>query len=135
MFVVEVLVPFFIFLPRRFRLAAFFPLVALQLLIALTGNYCFFNLLTLALCLTLVDDRFLRSVFRKRPAADPSAGPVPAALPPRPPARRPHGLAVGALAAVVLPLNVLCVGEAFPLPGGLQEALWNVQGWGSPLHL
>jgi len=29
----------------------------LQLLIILTGNYCFFNLLTLALCLFLIDDQ------------------------------------------------------------------------------
>jgi hypothetical protein len=32
--------------------------VGLQLLIALTGNYCFFNLLTIALCVLLLDDSF-----------------------------------------------------------------------------
>jgi hypothetical protein len=31
-------------------------MIFLQLVIALTGNYCFFNLLTLALCLLLIDD-------------------------------------------------------------------------------
>jgi hypothetical protein len=30
--------------------------VTLQLLIALTGNYCFFNLLTIGLCLLFIDD-------------------------------------------------------------------------------
>jgi lipase maturation factor 1 len=39
--------------PRRI---AFVPLVFLQVLILLTGNYCFFNLLTIALCLLLLDD-------------------------------------------------------------------------------
>jgi hypothetical protein len=31
-------------------------LIFLQLTIAITGNYCFFNLLTIALCLLLIDD-------------------------------------------------------------------------------
>ncbi len=35
------------------------PFVSLQVSIILTGNYSFFNLLTLALCLALADDDFL----------------------------------------------------------------------------
>ena len=54
--VVEIVVPFFIWAPRRLRLIAFGLLVFLQLAIAITGNYCFFNLLTIALCLLLIDD-------------------------------------------------------------------------------
>jgi hypothetical protein len=38
----------------------------LQLLIILTGNYAFFNWLTLALCLFLFDDRALRRIVPKR---------------------------------------------------------------------
>ncbi len=49
-------VPFFIWAPRRVRHLACALFVLLQLLIALTGNYCFFNLLTIALCLLLIDD-------------------------------------------------------------------------------
>jgi hypothetical protein len=49
------------------RALAFVPLVALQALIALTGNYAFFNLLTAALCLFLLDDAALGSVFRRAP--------------------------------------------------------------------
>lgn len=41
-------------------------LILFQLLIALTGNYAFFNLLTIALCLLLVDDKFLNRVLPKR---------------------------------------------------------------------
>ncbi len=60
MFVIEIAVPFAIFGPRRLRLLALPPLAALQLLIAATGNYGFFNLLTLALCVPLLDDDALR---------------------------------------------------------------------------
>ena len=54
--VVEIVVPFFIWAPRRLRLIAAGLLIFLQLAIAITGNYCFFNLLTIALCLLLIDD-------------------------------------------------------------------------------
>src|SRR6516165_7956978 len=54
--VVEIIVPFFIWAPRRPRLVAAGLLIFLQLVIALTGDYCFFNLLTIALCLLLIDD-------------------------------------------------------------------------------
>lgn len=54
--VVETVVPLFIWAPRRLRMVACTLLITLQVLIALTGNYCFFNLLTVALCLLLIDD-------------------------------------------------------------------------------
>src|ERR1043166_7235640 len=54
--VVEIIVPIFIWAPRRLRVLACALLVFLQIVIALTGNYCFFNLLTIALCLLLIDD-------------------------------------------------------------------------------
>jgi predicted DCC family thiol-disulfide oxidoreductase YuxK len=60
--IVEIIVPVFIWTPRRLRLIAFGLLVFLQIAIALTGNYCFFNLLTIALCLLLIDD----AVWRRR---------------------------------------------------------------------
>jgi lipase maturation factor 1 len=53
---VEIIVPFFIWAPRRPRLLAVGLMIFLQIIIALTGNYCFFNLLTIALCLLLIDD-------------------------------------------------------------------------------
>ncbi len=60
MFVIEIGVPFLFFAPRRPRLIAFWVLVLFQVLIIATGNYNFFNLLTIVLCLPLVDDAFLR---------------------------------------------------------------------------
>ena len=53
---VEIIVPSFIWAPRRPRLIAAGLMIFLQLVIAFTGNYCFFNLLTIALCLLLIDD-------------------------------------------------------------------------------
>jgi lipase maturation factor 1 len=55
-FFIEILVPFCIFAPRKLRIAAATLLMFLQVLIALTGNYCFFNWITIALCLLMIDD-------------------------------------------------------------------------------
>jgi predicted DCC family thiol-disulfide oxidoreductase YuxK len=59
MLAIELAVPFLIFAPRRPRIVACTALVSLQFLIMATGNYCFFNLLTIALCLVLLDDAAL----------------------------------------------------------------------------
>jgi hypothetical protein len=61
---VEIIAPFFIWAPRRPRLVAAGLMIFLQLVIALTGNYCFFNLLTIALCLLLIDDSVVASLCR-----------------------------------------------------------------------
>src|SRR5437870_3360967 len=53
---VEIIVPLFIWAPHRPRLIAAGLMIFLQIVIALTGNYCFFNLLAIALCLLLIDD-------------------------------------------------------------------------------
>lgn len=55
-FLIELVLPFFIFGPRRMRMVAFWGFALLMGLIMLTGHYGFFNWLTLALCLSLVDD-------------------------------------------------------------------------------
>jgi predicted DCC family thiol-disulfide oxidoreductase YuxK len=69
---VEISVPIFIWAPRRLRLIACGLLIFLQIAIAITGNYCFFNLLTIALCLLLIDDAFWSrkrsSIGRDEPA-------------------------------------------------------------------
>jgi predicted DCC family thiol-disulfide oxidoreductase YuxK len=63
---IELVLPFFIFLPRRLRFAAAWGFVPLQLCILLTGNYNFFNFLTLALCLFLFDDAALAKALPSR---------------------------------------------------------------------
>ncbi len=63
MFVIEMAAPILIFAPPPWRHIAGLLFIALMLLIMITGNYCFFNLLTLALCLLLFDNDFYTEVF------------------------------------------------------------------------
>jgi lipase maturation factor 1 len=65
MFGVELGAPFLLFAPRRLRLIGVASLLMLQALIALTGNYCFFNLLAASLCLLAVDDAVWPSFGRR----------------------------------------------------------------------
>ena len=69
---VELIVPFFIFLPRPFRLFAALATIAIQVLIILTSNHNFINLLTIALCLFLLDDRFIKGLVPRRRAKQPA---------------------------------------------------------------
>ena len=67
-FVVELALPLLMFGPRRLKQIAGLGTIALQVLIILTGNYTFFNLLTIALCLFLFDDAFFAKWKLKPPA-------------------------------------------------------------------
>jgi hypothetical protein len=57
MFWAELIAPWLVFGPRRVRMVGFWNMMLLQALIAATGNYGFFNLLSMVLCLSLVEDR------------------------------------------------------------------------------
>ena len=65
-FFIELVVPFFVFLPRRFRVFACCAFILLQSGIILTGNYTFFNLLTILLCLFLLEDQDIAKIFPPR---------------------------------------------------------------------
>jgi len=80
MFAIELVAPFLIFGPRPARLVAAAAIGFLQLAIAATGNYGFFNLLSLALCLLLLDDGTLSKALprRHRVRAESPAEPRPA---------------------------------------------------------
>jgi hypothetical protein len=69
---VELGVPALMWGPRRLRPAVFAAMVAFQLVVLTTANYGFFNYLSLALCLWVLDDRHLGW-------ATGDAGPAPAA--------------------------------------------------------
>jgi lipase maturation factor 1 len=85
---VELVVPFLFFTPRLWRLAGAGLASFLQIMIFLTGNYTFFNLLTLALCLFLLDDGAIEMLrFRARSV-------------------RTNAVAVWAVAVVILVLSV-----------------------------
>jgi len=66
MLFIEIIVPFFFFAPRRLRYIAGFLTIFLQIIIFATGNYTFFNLLSVSLCLFLFDDSLLRSTNKNR---------------------------------------------------------------------
>src|ERR1019366_9717302 len=66
MFGIELLAPFLVFAPRRPRLLGCGLLALLQLLILLTGNYAFFNWLTLALIVAVLDDWTLNRILPHR---------------------------------------------------------------------
>ena len=63
---VEIIVPFMMFLPRRYRFVAAWLTIFMQLLIMFTSNHNWFNLLTLALCLFLFDDQAVRKILPAR---------------------------------------------------------------------
>ncbi|XP_076239809.1 lipase maturation factor 2 [Calliopsis andreniformis] len=57
--IIELVVPFLFFFPnRKVRITAFYTQVFLQIHIIATGNYNFFNFLTICLCISLLDDQF-----------------------------------------------------------------------------
>jgi predicted DCC family thiol-disulfide oxidoreductase YuxK len=103
-FGIEGFAPLLFLAPRRARMLAAAALVLHQALIALTGNYGFFNLLTVTLCVMLLDDgawpAWLRARFAPRGQGD--------AAPPR---------RQRAVAAVALSLGVL---GACPLASALR---------------
>jgi predicted DCC family thiol-disulfide oxidoreductase YuxK/uncharacterized membrane protein YhaH (DUF805 family) len=94
MFAVELGAPWLVLGPRRLRAAAAAAVAALMVVIALTGNYGFFNLLTLALCVAALDDSF------------PGLSRLAPRIPPKPPTRR-RGRAVAAFACAWLALSGL----------------------------
>lgn len=124
--VVELAAPFLIFGPRRLRLAGAFFLAGLQVLILLTGNFAFFNYLTLALCVLLLDDaaqrRFLPSRLRRRLPLEPENRPAP------PRARR---WALAPVAALILAVSASQLTGGFGLPSPVQPLV----AWQEPLHL
>src|SRR5262249_37763032 len=95
MFAVEIVLPFFCFGPRPLRLLAALGFVGLQAVIAATGNYGFFNLLVVVLCVALLDDRALRRVKLARAGATPA------------PAARAHALVRAARGTAVAALVLL----------------------------
>ena len=66
LFVVELVLPFLIFCPRRLRFFAAFGILLLQTCILITGNYNWFNLQTMLLCLLLFDDAALQRILPHR---------------------------------------------------------------------
>lgn len=116
-FVIELVAPFFIAGPRRLRMTAFWSFVLLMLLILASGNYGFFNILTIALCTTLVDDTSWPAAVRRR---------LDAVVPRRPALPRVQRMLLPWFAAIaviltttqlLVVLRILPPAAAFPITG------------------
>ena len=68
-FFVEMVVPFMVFGPRPLRFFAAACFTGLNVVIAITGNYTFFNLLSIILCVFLLDDDLLRRLPERVPSS------------------------------------------------------------------
>ena len=124
---IELVVPFFIFFPRRVRMLAGWAIIFLQGLILLTGNYTFFNILTIALCLFLFDDAALHSVMPSRFVERSHR-----AFAWRPRSKVARG-AMGVIAALIVILGVAQI--ALVLGVGAPEPLGAVMDLLEPFHL
>jgi hypothetical protein len=130
MFAIELGAPWLLLAParfRRYRLAGCAALVLLQLGIAATGNYGFFNALAIVLCIPVLDDDLLRRVLPLRLVEGEGS------------TLRVLSLAV--LAPVFFVLSLLSFGReiAYTLPGGTGLGgvpAWSdrVMGWVAPLR-
>jgi hypothetical protein len=87
MLIIQILGPLLLLAPRRLRHVGALAIIGLMLVIALTGNYGYFNLLTAALAVLAFDDELL-SRWRR----------IPAMLPVQPASRHARILAVLVLA-------------------------------------
>jgi hypothetical protein len=133
MFAIEGVAPLLIFAPRRARMFAAAALVLLQTLILVTGNYGFFNLLSLALCLLLLDDAAWPAAVRRwaegapgRARDEPNAGSDRGRWPRR--VTRP--VFIGLIALSLVPFV-----RSFRWPSPWLEPLALIERELSPLHL
>jgi hypothetical protein len=97
--VIELLVVWLLFFPRRSRLIAFCIVTPLQLGIILTANYAFLNYLVLFLGILLVDDEVLARLRLPKPQTTP------------------RSMRASRLAAVILPAHIITTTLMFFMPG------------------
>jgi hypothetical protein len=77
-FLFELIVPFLVLGPAPFKLACFCMLAFFQGLIILTGNYGFFNILTIILAAPLLEDSYLAQLGASLPVT--TTGPIASAV-------------------------------------------------------
>jgi lipase maturation factor 1 len=124
MFVVELGAPMLVFGPRKLRVLAAAAVVFLQLLILGTGNYGFFNLLAIALCIPLLDDAMLPPLW---PARWTKAAATPPGERVAPWLGKARHIATIIVAAIIVPATLnealLRCRVPVPLPEGIESAL------------
>ena len=126
-FFVELILPFLIFCPRRLRFFSAFGILLLQSCILITGNYNWFNLQTMLLCLPLFDDAALRKILPCRliRLAQSRAG--------NQTPRRVATVLVSALAALIVFCSLVKMDERFG--GSPPKAAQAVDDLIEPLHI
>jgi lipase maturation factor 1 len=130
---IELGAPFLIFAPRRLRQAGAWAMLALQILIFATGNYAYFNLLTMALVVFLFDDQALSSNRAGVPSGPVRerfrwAAPSPLARP-----SRTSKLVYAVLTILLLTLGISRIFET--VEGGLPEPLLTLARLAAPFQI
>jgi len=118
-FFVELLLPLFMWAPSPVRVIVFLFMIAMQVSIVLTANYGFFNYLSMAVCLFVLDDRHLQWL-----AARFGWGLPPAPARPRQAWRT---ALLGVTAAVLVPASIVPFLRFFPSTEGLEPRLMPVR--------
>ncbi len=119
MFGVEGIAPLLILGPRRVRFVAAGAIATLQVLILVTGNYGFFNLLVLALCVLLLDDAVVGGL------------PLPERAAPTNPVHWPRRVVAAALFA----MSLVPLSRSLDLPVSWLGPVVDAYRWTSPLQL
>jgi predicted DCC family thiol-disulfide oxidoreductase YuxK len=127
MLFIELCLPFPIFCPRRLRFFAAFGILLLQGGILLTGNYNWFNLQTMLLCLVLFDDAAIRKIVPGFLARL-----VPAPVGNRQP-RRLTAIVVNALGGLIVFCGVVQMDQRFG--GDPPAAAWTINRFIEPLRI
>jgi hypothetical protein len=125
MFLIEIGAPFLLFAPARLRplrIAGCAAIVLFQLGIAATGNYGFFNLLTIVLCVPALDDGVIRRLLPIRLSADADES-------------RTQGRLIPVVAPALLFLSMLSLVRevAYTAPDGRGQGLGLVSGLTDPV--
>lgn len=116
-FFVEIVLPFLFFAPPPIRFAMAAIQIVLQLGIIITGNYAFFNILTIGMCVLLIDNGYFPAFMQ-----DLSVGAI----------TEPGAILIGvlgAIAAVLFVLNALQVGSLFLSLGRFAQPLRMCRYW------
>ena len=130
MFVIEIGAALLVFFPRRLRLVGCGFMASLQILILLTGNYTFFNLLALALCLALVDDVAFRQIVPSSLSRMLDRGhPLVAQH-----GRRWHRAATVVVAFVFVPISLAQTSQSWGAHPAWLSPLESAEAWLGPLR-
>ncbi|MGA7414073.1 MAG: lipase maturation factor family protein [Bryobacteraceae bacterium] len=124
---IELVAPFLLFMPRRIRQVGAKFLIALQVCIALTGNYAYFNLLTLALLIWAFDDQSFEGIAKRLKWLRPS---LPLTF-----WTRFKGLRVGAIAVLAV---VVFLGATQVLSLSNRDLAWRLSAplaWTAPFEV